>query len=219
MTLSDLKLYLQPTKTLECAHPRIVALAGEITEGAGDEHEKARRLFLWVRDRVKYALDNPFWLLDHYRATGILDRGRGYCVQKAMVLCTLARASGIPSRLIFADIINHMVPREYLELAGTDLFVYHCYTDMFLGGDWIQATPAFDKKLCEKMGYPLVEFDGRKTAIFAPADERGRKFVDYVHNHGPFADIPLEPMLQAWEEAYGREKIELWKQAYSGRVD
>lgn len=212
--MSDLQLYLQPTETIECDHPRIVALAQKITAGAEDEHEKARRLFLWVRDRIKYALDNPFWELTHYQATGILDRGRGYCVQKAMFLCTLARASTIPARLIFADIINHMVPKEYLQMAGTNLFVYHCYTDMFLKGEWIQATPAFDRNLCEKMGYPLVEFDGRHTAIFAPTDAHGRKFVEYIHDHGPFADIPLEPMLKAWDDAYGSEKIELWKQAF-----
>jgi len=212
--LSDQQIYLQPTETIECDHPRITALAKETTEGAGDEHEKARRLFLWVRDRVKYALDNPFWLLEHYKATGILDRGQGYCVQKAMVLCTLGRASGIPSRLIFADIINHKVPQTFLEMAGTNLFVYHCYTDMYLGGEWVQMTPAFHKKLCDEMGYPLVEFDGYHSAIFAPTDENGRRFVEYIRNHGPFADVPLEPMLKAWEDAYGRDKIELWKSAF-----
>jgi transglutaminase-like putative cysteine protease len=206
--------FLKPSETIECDHPRIVSLAEEVTEGARDEYEKARRLFLWVRDKVKYALDNPFWLPEHYRTTGILDRGQGYCVQKAMVLCSLARAGGIPARLIFADIINHMVPQEYLELAATNLFVYHCYTDMYLGGKWIQATPAFDQGLCEKMGYPLVEFDGHHTAIFPPTAEDGRKFVDYVRDHGPFADIPLEPMLKSWEDTYGRDKIELWKSAY-----
>jgi transglutaminase-like putative cysteine protease len=174
---------------------------------------------LWVRDQVKYALDNPFSLMEHYRATAILDRGQGYCVQKAMVLCALGRASGIPSRLIFTDIINHMVPKEYLAMAGTSLFVYHCYTDMHLGGEWIQMTPAFDKNLCEKMGYPLVEFDGHHTAIFPPTDDQGRQFVEYVRNHGAFPDIPLKPMLKAWEEAYGRDKIELWKQASASRVD
>lgn len=212
--MTDLKLFLQPTETIESDHPRIVALANKITQDAADEHEKARRLFLWVRDRVKYALNNPFFLIEHYKATGILDRGQGYCVQKALVLCTLARASGIPARLIFADIINHLVPDEFLELAQTDLFVYHCYTDMYLGGEWVQTTPAFDKNLCEKMGYPLVEFDGYHTAIFPPTDGMGRLFVEYVRHHGAFADVPLEPMLKAWEEAYGRDQVELWKSTY-----
>ena len=206
--------FLKPSETIECDHPRIVALVNEISNGAQDEHDKARRLFLWVRDQVKYALDNPFWLPEHYQATGILDRGQGYCVQKALVLCTLARAGGIPSRLIFADIRNHMVPQTFLEMAGTNLFVYHCYTDLHLGGKWVQATPAFDQNLCKEMGYPLVEFDGNNTAIFPPTDEKGRQFVEYIRNHGPFADVPLEPMLQAWEDAYGREKVEFWKNAY-----
>lgn len=205
--------FLRPTATIESTHPRIVALAGQIAKGAEDEYEKARRLFLWVRDQVAYSLINPFFLPEHYRATGILERGRGYCVQKAVVLCTLGRASGIPSRLIFADIKNHLAPENFLQLAKTNLFVYHSYTDMYLGGEWIQMTPAFDRKLCEKVGYPLVEFDGRHTAIFAPQDEQGRKFVEYVRHHGAFEDVPLKPMLDAWEAAYGRDQVEAWKQA------
>ena len=214
--MTDLKLFLQPTETIECDHPRIIALANEITQGAGDQHEKARRLFLWVRDQVEYSLVNPFFLLEHYKATGILDRGHGYCVQKALVLCTLARASGIPARLIFADMRNHLVPQKFLEMAGTNLFVYHCYTDMHLGGEWIQMTPSFHKQLCEEMGYPLVEFDGHHTAIFPPTDGKGNKFVEYLHHHGAFPDVPLEPMLKAWEEAYGRDQVEAWKHAFLG---
>jgi transglutaminase-like putative cysteine protease len=212
--LTDLRPYLQPTGTIESDHPRIHALAEKITGGATDDHQKARRLFLWVRDQVAYSLVNPFFLPEHYRATGILDRGQGYCVQKAMVLCTLGRASGIPSRLIFADIRNHLVPEKFLAFAKTNLFVYHCYTDMHLGAEWIQMTPAFDKKLCEQMGYPLVEFDGHHTAIFPPTDGKGRKFVEYIHHHGAFTDIPLEPMLKAWEAAYGRDQVAAWKQAF-----
>jgi hypothetical protein len=206
--------FLKPTETIECDHPRIVALAKEITEGAQDEHEKARRLFLWVRDQVEYSLYNPFFLMEHYTATGILDRGQGYCVQKSLVLVTLARASGIPSRLIFADMRNHLVPDNFLEMAGTNLFVYHCYTDMHLGGKWIQMTPSFHKQLCEEMGYPIVEFDGHNTAIFPPTDSKGRQFVEYIHNHGPFPDVPLEPMLKAWEDAYGHDRVTLWKQPF-----
>jgi transglutaminase-like putative cysteine protease len=212
--LTDLKPFLQPTETIESDHPQIVSLAKKLIAGTEDNHEKARRLFRWVRDQIAYSLVNPFFLPEHYKATAILDRGRGYCVQKALVLCTLARASGIPSRLVFADIRNHLVPEKFLEMAKTNLFVYHCYTEMRLGNKWIQMTPSFHKQLCEEMGYPLVEFDGHHTAIFPPTDGQGRKFVEYLRHHGAFPDVPLEPMLKAWETAYGHDRVEAWKQAF-----
>ena len=37
-----------------------------------------------------------------------LARGYGFCVNKAVLLAALARAVGIPARLGFADVRNHL---------------------------------------------------------------------------------------------------------------
>jgi transglutaminase-like putative cysteine protease len=108
--MDDPEPFLRPTHAVESDHPRIADLAREIVAGATDREERARRLFLHVRDGIRYSIYNPFWLRVHYLASGILERGHGYCVQKAVVLCALARAAGIPARLRFCDIINHRVP-------------------------------------------------------------------------------------------------------------
>jgi transglutaminase-like putative cysteine protease len=211
-----MKQYLDPTQAVESAHPAVVELARRICGDVPEPEVRARRIFLFTREEIRYDPFSPFYLADHYRASAIIERGRGYCVQKAVVLAALARASGIPARLVYADIINHMAAGRMRDAMETNLFVFHGYVEMFLGGRWVGAAPTFEKKLCDLAGYPLVEFDGRSSAVQPAADKKGRKFFEYVRRHGAFADVPLPVILKAWEEAYGREKLDFWVRALGG---
>ena len=69
-----------------------------------ENKEKAIKLFYWVRDEIRYDPYTFSALKRDYKATKILERGKGWCVQKAILLTALGRAAGIPSRLHFADI-------------------------------------------------------------------------------------------------------------------
>ena len=139
--MEDTQEFLLATQSIESDNPRIIELAAEICGNIDDVHEKARRLFLYVRDEIKYTVYAPMYPESQYKATTIIERGLGYCVQKAVVLCALARSVGIPARLVFADIINHAVPETLIEFMGSNLFTYHCYSEMFLGERWVQMTP------------------------------------------------------------------------------
>ena len=208
--------FLQATEVIDCNHPQIKALASQTTRGAQDVHEQARRLFYLVRDTIPYNLYVPFFLPEHYRASAILHRGSGYCVQKAVLLVALARAAGIPSRLVFADIRNYLISERVAELMETNLFIFHGYVEWQLGDRWVRVTPSFDKEVSREHGYPLVEFDGRNDAIFPSHAVDGRKFVEYVRHHGVFSDVPLDLILKAWDQAYGRERVEEWKKGLPG---
>ncbi|MFH2008580.1 MAG: transglutaminase-like domain-containing protein [bacterium] len=209
--MTELQQFLAPTDTLEVDHPRIRALVEEQTADASDVRDAARRLFEVARDAVAYSPYVPFWDRSHYRTTTILDRGRGYCVQKAMVLVTLARAARIPARLVFVDLRNHRAPAHLVEILQGNLFVYHCYASLLLEGEWLEATPAFDRAICEEHDLPLVRFDGHRSAIFPSEDHAGRRFAEYVKHHGAFADVPMGPMLAAWDEAYGADRVAQWR--------
>ncbi len=214
--MDELDLALRPTAVIESDHPLITALADRLTANASDPAERARRLFEHTRDSIAYTVRAPFHLLEHYRATGILARGSGYCVQKSIVLVALARAARIPARLVFADIVNQRIPDGLAEAMGSCKFVWHCYTELHLGGRWLQATPSFDRALCERHAFPLVRFDGTRDAILPPVDEQGRPFVEYLAHHGSYPDLPpLDEMLAAWDRAYGAERVALWRQAAS----
>jgi transglutaminase-like putative cysteine protease len=142
-------------------------------------------------------------------------------VQKAVVLVTLARAVAIPARLVFVDIRNHRAPQHLVDILGSNLFTWHCYGRLHVGGRWLDATPAFDRALCVEHNLPLVTFDGRESAIFPAEDPAGRRYVEYVAEHGVYDDVPLGPMLAAWDEAYGAERVASWREtlAAGGRME
>jgi hypothetical protein len=37
-----------------------------------------------------------------------------------------------------------------------------------------------------------------------------RKFMEYLEYHGTFVDIPVDNIVSAWENAYGKKRVEEW---------
>jgi hypothetical protein len=108
---------------------------------------------------------------------------------------------------------NHLATRQLLEMMGTDLFVYHGYTQFHLEGKWVIATPAFNRELCERHKVPPLEFDGREDSQFQPYNAELKRFMEYVEYVGTYHDIPLAEILAAWENAYGKERVKSWIEA------
>ena len=202
--------YLQPTAVFDSDHEDVVRFAKESVKGADDPVEQARRLFHAVREGIIYDLRTPFHLPEHYRASNVLKNGRGYCVPKASLLCSAARACGIPARLGFADIRNYGVSKDIVEMMGSNLFVYHGFVELFLKGRWVKATPAFDTTVYKKHNIPPITFDGEHDTLLPSHDLNGNPYVEYVVDHGSFADLPLDEILAAWREAYGSDRVQAW---------
>jgi hypothetical protein len=85
---------------------------------------------------------------------------------------------------------------------GTDVFYWHGYSELRLGGRWIKATPAFNRTLCEKLGCPPLDWDGEHDSLFQPLDSLGRVFMEYVNDRGPRDDLPLEELREGMIRAY-----------------
>ncbi|RJR35160.1 MAG: transglutaminase domain-containing protein [Desulfobacteraceae bacterium] len=204
------KEYLLPTAILDSDHEEIVRFAEESVQGATDAVEKAVKLYYAVRDGIWYDPYCAFYLPEHYRASNVLRNKRGYCVCKASLLCAVGRACGIPSRLGFAVVRNHLATRQLLEMMGTDLFVYHGYTEFLLEDKWVMATPAFNRELCAKHKVVPLEFNGRESSIFQPYNLENRKFMEYVEYLGTYADVPVDTIVGAWKKAYGEERVAFW---------
>lgn len=205
----DLTPYLCSTVYIESEALAIVALADSLA--AETPAETAVALFNWVRDRIKYdplcAVDGA----DRYRATAIMEHGAGYCVQKAVLLATLGRAAGIPSRLGFADVRNHQVSERLRRMMGTNLFVYHGYVEFYLDGKWVKATPTFDPESARKAGALMVELDGENDAMLHPVDPQGHPYIEYIRDRGSFADLPLEDLRETILSTYPMLPRELWE--------
>lgn len=205
------KKYLSPTSIIDSDHEKIVEYASEtVSDVNGDPVDNAVKLYYAVRDDIWYDPYYPFYLPEHYRASNILKSGRGFCVSKASLLCALGRACGIPSRLGFATVRNHLATKKLLEYIGSDLFVYHAFTEFYLLGRWVKATPTFNVELCRRHNVVPLEFNGREDSIFHAYDMEKKQFMEYLEFHGTYADIPVDVILAAWERAYGKDRVMKW---------
>jgi transglutaminase-like putative cysteine protease len=197
--------YLKATAAIEAEHPLIKAKAAELTAGATTDRERAVRLFYFVRE-IPYNLFMISMHPDDFRASFILETGKGYCVQKAVLLCALARAAGIPSRLALARIRNHRVPPKIRERLGRNEFPGHGYNQFLLDGRWVTAAATFDAGLCKRVGVPVVEFDGQNDAILPDKAMDGTPYIEYVERYGTFDDLPLDFITERTSKIWGKDK-------------
>jgi transglutaminase-like putative cysteine protease len=200
---ADLQACLAPGKLIDSGAPSVVEFARRVVGDARGRAERARRLYRAVRDEIRY---DPYRIgrrPEEHSASVTLERGWGYCIAKAALLAAGARSLGIPARLGFADVRNHLTSDRLQQALGTDLMVFHGYAELHLGGRWVKATPAFNRSLCDKIGIAPLEFDGEHDSVFQPLDREGRRHMEYVRDRGVRLDVPFEEMWAAWREVYG----------------
>jgi transglutaminase-like putative cysteine protease len=179
--------YLAPADYVDSDHPLIIAKARQLCSGASAVPEAAQAVFYFARD-LRYQ-GGDFEDLEIYRASSVLAARYGYCVGKASLCAALARAAAIPARLGFADVRNHLASPRLLAAMGTDVFAWHGYTQLFLGGRWVSVSPTFDKATCERAGVAPLEFDGKHDALLQSFDGSGAT-MSYIKRHGIFHDVP-----------------------------
>lgn len=192
---------LHPTPTIDSNNPAVIAFA-ERHIGSGSERERAVNLYYAVRDEVRY---DPYSIVlseEGLSAGRVTATGRGWCVSKAVMLAACCRASGIPARLGFADVRNHLSTERMREIMKTNEFRWHGYTSIWLEGKWVKATPAFNLSLCEKFRIKPLEFDGREDSIYHPYDLDGREHMEYLRYRGEFMDVPLAEITAEFDRIY-----------------
>lgn len=182
--------HLASTAFIDSEHPQVHAFAQRNALG-GDANQRAVALYRAVRDGFRY---DPYQIdlsPAGMCASSVLARGHGWCVTKAVLLAAAARATGIPARLGFADVRNHLSTERMRRTMRTDVFHWHGYTELWLDGAWRKATPAFNIELCDRFGLLPLEFNGIDDSIYHPFDRAGQRHMEYVHQRGSFDDLPL----------------------------
>ncbi len=207
-TDEDIRKYLTPTPFIDCDSPRVIEYAHSVTNHTSSSVENAISLYYAVRDDIRYDPYNVRLDLTYLKASYTLQVRRGFCVSKAVLLAAASRAVGIPSRLGFADVRNHLTTARLKARMGTDLFVYHGYTELFLNDRWVKATPAFNRSLCERFKVKPLAFDGVNDSMFQTYDVDGNKHLEYVRDHGVYADVPLKDIVESFERHYPRPIVE-----------
>lgn len=194
---------LEPAEFVDSDHPAVIEFARRSTTSARSDRERASALFAAVRDGLRY---DPYSLSParaSYRASAILEQDSAWCVPKAVLLTAAARAVGIPALLGFSDVRNHLTTPKLSAAMGTDLFVYHGWTQMWIGGAWHKASPAFNSDLCRRFGVEPLEFDGTSDALLHAYDGAGHRYMEYVEERGTFADLPFDEVMAALRQTYG----------------
>jgi transglutaminase-like putative cysteine protease len=192
---------LAATPLVDSDHPAVQAFARQHAP-AGTERERAVALYYAVRDGFRYDPYRVDLRPEGMRASSVLQQGYGWCVPKAALLAAACRAAGIPARLGYADVRNHLSTEKMRSTMTTDVFIWHGYTDIWLDGAWRKATPAFNIELCERFGLHALEFDGVGDSIYHPFDRAGNKHMEYLRQRGAFAEMPLAQIVADFRETY-----------------
>ena len=195
-------LYTDPAEYIDSDHPAVERFARSAVAPEASDRTKASRLYTAVRNGIRY---NPYVDMrvnETFRASSVLAAGAGYCVGKASLYAAACRVHGIPARVGFADVKNHLTTAKLRASMGTDIFTWHGYTEVHVDGAWRKATPTFNDTLCAKVGVAPLDFDGHSDALLHPFDGEGRSFMQYVNDHGAFFDVPANFLMREMARDY-----------------
>lgn len=132
-------LYISSTHHLESNHPEIRKKALEITAGTATPRAKVERLSEWVAKEIKDEAVNSFSALE------VLHSRKGECQAHTMLYTALARACGIPTRIVGGLV--------YMEGVG---FLYHSWAESWVDG-WEAVDPTFNQVPVDATHIKLVE--------------------------------------------------------------
>lgn len=203
--------WLATTWFIDHDSPQVAAFSEAHTVDSGEPLEQAISLFYAVRDRIRYDPYGISYQPEAFRASAVATAPSNWCVPKSILLTACARSLGLPARLGYADVRNHLTSEKLSASMGTDLFIWHGYSELLLPdpdgveGDmrWFKLSTAFNIELCDRFGVKPLEFDGTGDALMHPFDQAGNRHMEYTNQRGSFDDVPLDRMLADFAELYG----------------
>jgi transglutaminase-like putative cysteine protease len=200
--MKDFESYLSPGFYTDSEHPALIEYVVRNTKDIDGIKNKVIALYEAVRDDFKYY---PYHLIlkpDVLKASHLLTKDYGYCVEKSNLFAACMRVLKVPSKLCFANVRNHLATERVEAYLKTDLMVFHGYVEIFLNGKWVKVTPVFDSLICERLGVAVLEFDGENDSIFQESDKAGNPFMQYEHYYGSFSDLPFELFVSELRKFY-----------------
>ncbi|HWA11917.1 MAG TPA: transglutaminase family protein [Burkholderiales bacterium] len=154
---ADVSRWLRASFTVPSQDPGIAALSREITSSAPSDEARIEVLLRWLEANIRKEGADAFSALD------VLATRRAECQGHAWLYAALARAAGIPTR-----VVNGLVYSG--EHAG---FLYHTWAQSLAGGQWRGVDPTFGQALADATHIQL--FEGEDYGDMSPmADLIGR---------------------------------------------
>ena len=194
--------YLKTTYYFDYESDEIQKLIQEFKTDTLTPKEKAKQVYLKIRDQWRY---NPYRISlnkNSYKASVISKKTETHCIDKSILLIASLRGLKIPAKIHLAKVKNHIGVERLVEKFGTNEISPHGMVDLVLDGKWLKASPAFNIELCHKCNVNPLEFDGEKDSIFQEFDNSGNKFMQYLEDYGSFEDVPLDFIIKNFKENY-----------------
>jgi hypothetical protein len=151
---AELERPLASSSMIQSNHPDIVGIANEIVTGETDAWRATQRIEAWVEKNVtEKGMDVGF-----ASALEVCTDRAGDCTEHAVLLCALARAAGIPSR----------VAMGLLYIGG--IWGGHAWTEVWIDGDWYPVDGTIGSGSVDALHLTLARLDlaeGSPMADFA----------------------------------------------------
>jgi len=194
----QLSRFLKSTTVINSDSDIIKATAESLFNNANSDEEIVKRLFYFIRDEIRYIFrltDNP----EDLKASFILQRKQGFCTQKAILFCAIARSINIPAGIAFFEIIDYFMNKSAV---NGRLIQYHGIASLYLHGRWILFDATLDKRLCEMNNRPVTEFSATKDCLMPPLAENRNKHIEYVKFRGMCSNIVPQPFIRLMQHTY-----------------
>jgi transglutaminase-like putative cysteine protease len=161
--------YLRATPMAQSGEARLRDLARQVVGSQTDAYRAALALNNWVFRNLGKMESEPRPIT----ALQVLDQGKGDCSEHALLMATLARAVGLPSRLVAG-----------LAVIGDKLF-YHAWVEVYVG-EWVEMDPTWGeagvdaghlllaRSALDEVSYARMSLDTGRTL-----GTLGAKVVDY----------------------------------------
>jgi len=195
--------YLEPTYFFDFENSLVQKFVLEVTRNIYNPVEQTKRLFLAVRDQIRYDPYNISLDSSTYQASYCLNTKHGFCLPKANLLIAAVRAIGIPAGIGLSDVKNHLCTEKMRRMmGGKDIFLHHGYAVIFLENKWLKLSPAFNIELCDRFDVLPTDFDGENHALFQQYDAKGHLHMEYVKDHGIWSDFPHQRVTADFKKSY-----------------
>ena len=197
---------LVPTRFVDHHDPAIRDVIDQLSLSGLADHERAIRVFEFVRDEVRYAFRAKPDPTD-YAASQILAEGEGFCVQKAILLAALGRAAEIPTAIAICDLQDETLPAYIVDVIGGPTMYHHGLNAFHIYGQWLLADASLSPDVITRKGYRPVVFDGSGDALLSATTLSGDPHATYTEWRGLFPDFDFDELIRTFAEEYPKTDV------------
>lgn len=179
--------------------PLVRQTAAKLVDGAKDHREKLKRLFLYVRDEIKFAFPSEG---DFVTASRTIERGYGQCNTKGTLFLALCKAVGIPARIHFSLISRDIQKGFFTGIAFWLLpkQISHSWIEVEIEGRWrridtfindlelLEAAKAELKRRGWRTGLSVALKNGEASADLKLDHETFQQMAAVTVDHGVWDD-------------------------------